>query len=502
MTVARVALRRPRFRRPERDAFLALCLVVLAPVLGAAVGGGWSTVMVLLTVTAIALAVGISDWRRSVYLLLAYLPFSGIPFVLLYPEARLSALIKDLLFILPAYLGFVVCSGQWRRTELRDFPIALFAIFAVLVVAQVFNPASPSRLVGAIGAKVWLFYIPLCFLGYHLVRDRGDVAKVLGVMSVAAIVPALVGVIEAVFIYAGHHDLVYRWYGDAAASVTQDFAEFNLSGGATLRRVPSTFSFVAQYFAFTVSMSAVTYAWWRAVLARTRLAPLGAAVWLLLLLAGLLSGARAAFLFIPFLAALILVLEGPRARLGLGRITAPAALLVGVAVVILGSSAKAVLTHASETGLGEIGDVFVNGFRRGFELTLTGLGTGVNTNAARHAFAQSDQFTAVNGIWYESWYVKVLLELGVVGLVVVALLLGALVVTVFRNHALLKDPGFRAVSASVLALLIWNVLFNAKAQYMDMDPMNVHFWLLFGLVLKLPVLDAEVAPDGTQNVHG
>jgi hypothetical protein len=226
------------------------------------------------------------------------------------------------------------------------------------------------------------------------------------------------------------------------------------------------------------------------VLARTPLAVAGAAVWLLLLVAGFTSGARAAFLFVPLLVALILLLERPRG-LAVARVAAPALVMVGVAVLILASSARVVLLHALQTGAGEFADVFVNGFRRAFALTLTGLGTGIDTSAARHAFAQQDQFGAVNGFWYESWYVKTLLELGVAGLVIVALLFGTLVVTLLRRHLRLRGAGLRAVSASVLALLIWNVVFSTKAQYLDIDPMNVHLWLLLGIAYKLPSLDEE-----------
>jgi hypothetical protein len=77
----------------------------------------------------------------------------------------------------------------------------------------------------------------------------------------------------------------------------------------------------------------------------------------------------------------------------------------------------------------------------------------------------------------------------------VALLLGTLLTMAFRRHLRLQDPGLRAVSASVLALLIWNAVFNLKAQYMDIDPMNVHLWFLLGLLYRLPELDA--AEDGS-----
>jgi hypothetical protein len=46
------------------------------------------------------------------------------------------------------------------------------------------------------------------------------------------------------------------------------------------------------------------------------------------------------------------------------------------------------------------------------------------------------------------------------------------------------------VSASLIGLILWNMVFNTKAQYLDIDPMNVYFWLLLGLLLKLPALDA------------
>jgi hypothetical protein len=135
--------------------------------------------------------------------------------------------------------------------------------------------------------------------------------------------------------------------------------------------------------------------------------------------------------------------------------------------------------------------VFVDGFRQALSRTLMGLGTGVDTNAARFAFGQTDRFVGVDGIWYESWYVKALLELGVAGLVILALLFGTLVVKALSQHGRLRDPGLKVVSASLIGLLLWNLMFNIKAQYLDIDPMNVYFWLLLGVLLKLPKLDEE-----------
>jgi hypothetical protein len=482
-------------RRPwswdGRNEVLGVAAVVLVAIAtGLLVGQGFGIYLIGLAGLAAGFAAGLANWRRSVCWLLVYLPFSGIASVLLYPRTAPAILAKDFAFVIPAYVGFVVRRGGDDRTlPFGPLTMWLLASFAVLVAGQSVNPSVSNGLVAAIGAKVWLFYIPMSVLAYHLVQDRQDLHRLLGLMSLTAVLPALIGVGEALLIYTGKGALVYGAYGEAAASVTQDFAEFNLTGGAFLRRVPSTFAFVAQYFAFTAAMVAVTYAWWRGASTRKG-SGLRCAVWLLLLLAGLLSGARAAFMFLPFLMALILVLEGRTARFAFARLMAPALLLVVVAVAVVGATAGGVLGHVVGVGVEEFNSVFVNGLREGLAATTAGLGTGVDTNAARHAFGETDRFVGVDGTWYESWYVKALLELGVAGLALLLLLLGALVSRVLRDHRRLRDPGLKVVSASLIGLMLWNLVFNTKAQYLDIDPMNIYFWLLLGLLLKLPALDA------------
>jgi hypothetical protein len=480
---------RPWSRSGRRDALGVAVVLMLAVATGLLAGQGFGFYLVGLVSLGAGLAAGLANWRRSVDWLLVYLPFSGIAGVLLYPRTAPAILAKDFAFVIPAYIGFLVR----RRDGQRALPFGqattwLLASFAILVAGQSFNPALPSGLVAAIGAKVWLFYVPMSVLGYHLVRDRQELHRFLGLMSLAAVLPALIGVGEALLIYSGKGTVVYGAYGEAAASVTQDFAEFDLVGGGILRRVPSTFAFVAQYFAFTAAMVAVTYAWWQGAQSRKGTG-LRCAVWLLLLLAGFLSGARAAFLFLPFLMALILALEGRTARFAFARLVAPALLLVGVAVAVVGSTAGGVLGHVVEVGVEEFGSVFVNGLRRGLAVTAVGLGSGVDTNAARHAFGEADRFVGVGGTWYESWYVKALLELGVAGLALLLLLLGTLVVRALGQHRRLRDPRLKVVSASLIGLMLWNLVFNTKAQYLDIDPMNVYFWLFLGVLFKLPRLD-------------
>jgi hypothetical protein len=137
----------------------------------------------------------------------------------------------------------------------------------------------------------------------------------------------------------------------------------------------------------------------------------------------------------------------------------------------------------------EFDSVFVQGFQQAIAMTQLGLGTGSDTNASRYAFSTATTFTGAAGTWYESWYVKALLELGVVGLVVVVALVGTMVVRGLRAHHELRDPRLRAVSAAILAYLIWNAIYGIKGQYIDLDPTNVYFWLLAGIAAKLATIE-------------
>jgi hypothetical protein len=480
----------------RRDLVLAGCAAAAAAFAGLMVGANRLFEAGGLAILAGALVAGVHDWRRSVYGLLLFLPFSGLPYIVLYPEVRLALILKDLVFVVPAYLGFAASQlVQRRRVAPGALPAVLLVLFGLLVVVQAFNPALPNRLVGLIGVKVWLFYLPLCLLGYHLVETRADLSRLLATMSLVAVVPAVVGLVEAGLVYTGHPDLAYRWYGGAAESATQGFVQFDFLGGGSLRRIPSTFSYTAQYFSFTVSMVAITYAWWRGVLARRRLVLAGAATWLLLLIAAFLSGTRSAFIFIPFLVVLIVMLEARGLRIPVARLMMPSALLVGVTVVILGISAVTLIGHAVEVGLGEFQSVFIDGFRHGLSTSAAGLGTGIDTNGARYAFDRPEHFTAVGGTWYESWYVKTYLELGLTGLILILALLGSIATAGLRRHTKIRDPRLRVISACLLALVIWNLAYAVKAQFMDMDPMNVYFWLFVGMLARLPELDA-VEPGG------
>jgi hypothetical protein len=490
---------RARLRRGDffvRDVLGGAGVAGLAVVLGASIAKGWMLPVFGSVFIALAFAAGIINWRRWTLALLIVLPVSGIPILIAYPNTAPAALLKDLLFVFPIYAGFAI--EMLRRRQRIGFdgaPIALLLLLVLLIVAQALHSGASNLLVAVIGLKVWLLYVPLLFVGYHLVATKADVYRLLRLMGLVAIVPAIVGIVEAVLIYGGKSATVYSFYGDAAGAATQDYAQLFFSGGgSSLRRVPSTFSFVAQYANFLLAMVAVTYAWWassRKQAAQDRVAPM---VCFLVLIACFLSGSRSPFVFVPLIILTAMLLDrGPNIRTRkvggtVSRLAAVAAAFL-LAVSVIGTTGSGVASQTRDTLSTEFNDVFVNGFRNAFDLTTLGLGTGTDTSASRYAYGLKSGFETTGGHWYESWYVKAMLELGVLGLILVLIFLLAIGVEALRLHRELRDPSLRSVSAGLLAFFIWVLLAGIKGQYLDFDPVNVYFWLLVGVLFKLAVID-------------
>jgi hypothetical protein len=440
-----------------------------------------------------ALLVGLRNWRWSVYGLLCYLPVSGIAILAAYPgrtDRAVAILAKDFVFVIPAYVGFLVCF--WRRRRpfwFKGAPLLLLGLLALIVVVQGFNPELKNHLVGLIGIKVWLFYVPLFFLGYHLVETRGQLFRVLGGMTLLAIVPAVIGLTEVGLYYTGHAQTVYDAYGGAADAATQNKTTFILSGGCTLRRVPSTFSFFYQYYLFAAAMVVIAFAWWRGSRPAGRQLRIGGALFFLMLLAAMFSGVRLAFVLIPLLVAAMIVLglrsanRLPWTIVGIG--VACFAIAAGTGAGVCGFA-----QHASEATRSEVPSVVTTGVSEAVHKTWLGLGAGSDSTGARYAFP-SNQLETVSGPVQEAWYVKTYLELGVFGLAIVVALLLTILVRAFRVHQRLRDPRLKVVSAGILALIGFVLVYNAKAQYFDLDPINVYFWLFSGILMKLPLLERE-----------
>ena len=431
-------------------------------------------------------------WQRGLYGLLVYLPFAGLVTLALYPwegPAILNpALYKDGLFVLPTYLGFLasLVMRRQRPPRLARLFSGLLLALGLLVVGQMANPGVANLTMGLIGAKVWLFYIPLYFLTAALVVSRQQMTFLLRLMVLVAIVPCAIGIAEfALGRLYGHLTVMEAVYGTLAPEAQQGFGVYEVGGGLLPRGTPSTFTFVTQFFGYLLSMLAACYAVWRTD-PSPRWRRLGRYMLLVVALNALLTGARSAFIFVPLSLFLAFCLD--RGLRGLLQAIALAGGMLGGALLLLSMRAIGLFEH--------VADLFVT-YAQGtaYELLVQALvsaplgnGTGTNTGPARYALPDPASFVAL-----ENYYAKAVYELGVPGFLLILALFGVLILQGFRIRRRLQDPALRSCAAVLLAFFVTLALNSFKGWLMDLDPINVNFWVFAGLLAKLPELDRRPA---------
>lgn len=431
--------------------------------------------MLLVALVPIAWLLIVWRWRFGVYALLAYLPFSGIPILLFFPSA-IPVLFKDILFIIPLYLAFpgggrLGPAWQLVPTSVRASVVAV----ASLVVVQALNPNVENWLVAAIGLKVWLTYIPLMLVAAVFFVDPNSRIRLLRMMIGLAWIPYAVGLLQWLgSLSIGYQETMELYYGELAAeAATQGFNQFDDTGRGAFLRIPSVFSYVTQYLGFILGTITVCHvavntdpsSGWR---------KLAWATWALSILSGFLCGARAAYLFVPLLLACTFLFSGRTAAGLAAAATVPLAGLLAAAIGQFDLVEVVQMVFGITQDYGE--DIAFTFIGRALSDTVFGMGAGTNTGAARFAFDHPDLFFI-----YENYYAKVAYELGLLGLFVYV----AFELTVLWHAVKLlrSSRGQQAdVVAGLLAFFVVIFLNNFKGWQMDLDPINVYFWLFLGLL--------------------
>jgi hypothetical protein len=203
------------------------------------------------------------------------------------------------------------------------------------------------------------------------------------------------------------------------------------------------------------------------------------------IVATFVSGERAAFVFTPMSIALIFLLDRGIAGFvrGIGGgILIAWAVLAGVFGIALwemyGLVGGLFTTYASEVAYG--------GLVQALKLAPLGMGTGTDTSAARYALDDPNSFFGI-----ENYYAKALYELGLPGLIIVAGLFATAILAGLRVRAEMRSPPLRCWASALVAFFLIMFLNCFKGFVVDLDPVNIYYWVFFGLLVKLPVLQAR-----------
>jgi hypothetical protein len=432
----------------------------------------------------------IGRWRRGFELLLAYVPFAGAVTLALHLWEP-SLLFKDFFFVLPIYIGFI---GEFvaHKDLIRGFPhsiIFLMLCLVVLAVLQIGNTGVTNLMMAFIGLKVWLFYIPLTFVAYAYVGSGKKLLNLCRLLVVLSFFPAAVSIIQICMVQSfGYRAAMIASYGDIAAQTTQLFAVSQFDTGL-FGRIPSIFTFAAQSFGFSLSILVPSYIVWRTDTSygwrRT-----GWSAFVTAAATTFLSGERAAFVFTPMLVALIFAfdrgLTGLLKGIGSGLLIAWTVLaaLLGIAILDMYELVAELLTHYAR-------EVAYGGLVQALRLAPLGMGTGTNTGAARYALSDPSMLISI-----ENYYAKAVYELGLPGLFVVAGLFAAITVIGLNVRARARFPEMRCWASALLGFFVVMFFNSFKGWLVDLDPVNVYYWIFCGLLLKLPALQAAVLKAG------
>lgn len=422
------------------------------------------------------------DWRRGLLWLLIFVPFAGVVTIALRPSP-IGTLVKDLAIVIPLYaVFFLLHTDELRRVKIPNTLTMLLVVFAGLVLLQLFNPNIKRFVVGLVGVKVWLMYLPLIYISAAYFKKAEDLVRVLRISVVIGVVPCVLGITQFAMCAAiGYEETMTLFYRGSAAAVTQNFASFFM--GAEFYRIPSTFSYVTQYSGYCLMMIAVVYmlqsiepdAKWR-LFARVMMGVVFAAC--------MLSGARANFAFAPMLYLMILFLDAKLTRMAAGLVFGPIVMISTLQAMGLDAIGIFGATGGLATSYGK--DLVLAELAQSIAANPLGQGVGTNTGAALNLMSANEKAVTHN---IEGYYSKAVIELGFVGMMLVIMIFGALILSGIQLRKSLRDPMARSAASVILAFFVIMVLHSGKGWQIDLDPINVWYWVFVGILFRLPYLD-------------
>lgn len=437
-------------------------------------------------------------WQYLLAGLLIYIAFAG-SLILWSEQSAIFLLAKDLFFVLPLYVAVLLLRPQLLAPAVLPPWLTLSLLFLSLVVLlQTLNPGVVNVALALIGVKVWLLYIPLAYVTAAILRTPEDIVRLLRAMVLVAPIPCIIGLYQwSLSEVIGYREALTDFYGDAAAGATQNFTQFTMGG--VIRRIPSTFSNSASYFVYTLCLLSASLAlqaldWSRAwrVFARCLI--------VLLVIAGALSGMRAAFVFPPVLLLVYALISGR----GVGALGgAVLVCLIGVSFLYATGFDTDELAEgvAEHTGLYQEQNFSWVQFSYALEQAPFGMGTGTNTVAGRFATEGLTAAEKASLGGYEVQFAKTVYELGVFGLVPFLLIMGGLLYHGIVGTLRVREPRLRRAHAAFGSFVLIVFVYFFKAWVIDVDPANVFFWVYVGLLYRLAALDLLVAaPRGSQSL--
>lgn len=452
----------------------------------------------------IVLALSYKYPRQALFGFIFYVPFAGTVTYLLGGNAILQ-LAKDGFYV-PAALAL------WQKCRKQNLPFIipqgikkpLFILLGLCICTllfinamQQFNPPPPPLFktppksmplgMGILGLKVFVGYIPLITCAYYLIRNKKDFLFVSRVQVSLILVCCLLGIVQYALLVVGICP-------GTRGAVGQDLFKATLSarcfiGGALvfspsqgMIRLPGTFVAPWQWAWFLISSTFFTFgtgfsdpsAKWRIV---------GLLSLASVFVNAVISGQRIALALVPACLVLLLILTGQFANLK--RFVPIFGGLVLVLTIAIASNPTVVQerldSFISRWNASPPYEFITQQFEEVSRNTTNPFGNGLGkaTNSARIMGPTK---------LVETYYPKVMYEVGILGVLGFLGLVTTLTITAFTTYRKVKNRNFRGYGAALWVFILF-ISYNTYYYPLDVDPVAVYYWFFAGVLFKLPEID-------------
>lgn len=446
----------------------------------------------------LAVALSCKYPRKALWFFLMYLPVGGTVVYALAGGNSLFQLAKDVFYI-PAVISllqecqrkrqpFVLPQGLKPSLYLM-LAICILTLLAVNGYQQLNARGEQPIILGILGLKALLGYLPLITCAYYTIRTKRELLFLTRMHLVLAIICCVLGLIQYQYLESGKCQGTRGLTGDALFKATLQ-ARCLVGGSLVFSpevgviRLPGTFVSPWHWAWFLISNAFLTYA-----TAFSDPSPLwrmgGLAGMAIVFVNAVICGQRIALAIVPLVVVVLLVLTGQVANL---KRFIPIAVGLGVLAVI----GMAMYPEFVQQRINSFVDrwnaspptEFIAGQAQNTSRSQQGFfgqGLGRATNSAR-------AFGSVSLI--ETYYPKLLFEIGPLGVLAFLGLVTSLTVITFKAYRSVREPNLRSFAASfwVFVLLI---SYNTYWYPLDTDPVGVYYWFFAGVILKLPEIDKQ-----------
>jgi hypothetical protein len=417
------------------------------------------------------------NWKLSIKTILVLVVVEGALRRWVFPQARdLIYFLKDFILI-GSYIGF----ASRPHFLLDRFPLIkeLTLVIAILCGLQAFNPSLGSPIVGLIGIRAYLLYVPLIWVVPHLFESGEELRNFLRRYLIILIPVCILGVFQ----YSAPPDSIINVYSLDGTAANASVGEFV--------RITGTFSYLAGHTSFLTFCFSLLVV----LIAREQTIKWQLIYGLELILVAansFMSGARLIIiyegLFITLYLLLLAFTSSRNAFSSIKRLSVIMAITAIATIVyfqpaIQSFSYRAVGSDSTEQRIMEsITQVFDYG-----AISLDGYGTGATQSSVSSLRSLLSLPAGAELPTSEGETGRVVIEIGILGFILWYGLRIVILVSLYSAFSRLRNPFYKELC---LAVFLFHLI-NITGQLITNPTMLVYFWFLGGFIYLLPVLEEQ-----------